>query len=598
MSDNRMDDLLAQENEAEVAAIAELQKLARAHGAESRAADTVAEGCLLGRFRFTPSLGWLEWNGGKWDQDDIADPRVHEVVRQFIDTTERDYRVQAAEIKAQADEVAAAVMGRIAEADKYEADGSPKDPVELFRQNASPEEARTLETAKAEAEAAEQQADMWLNLLSAAKIASVTRLCRGMEGVLTRTTDFDAHPDLLNCKNGVVELPTGHLLPHDPDLLLTHMAGGDYIPGAKHPLWDKALQAVPEELQRWFQARMGQSLTGHTPDDDALIIAAGGGENGKSVIMSAVMRASGSYGRLISHRVLIAQPGQHPTELMDLRGLRFALLEETPEEGHLDTHQLKTTIGTPYITARRMRRDDVTFKTTHSLWVNTNYLPQVDTTDHGTWRRLKAMPFPYRFVKPGQAMRDVNDRPGDLTLKPKLATEEGVPEAVISWIVTGAMSWYVNDRIAEQDPDAVVIATDRWREGSDVAFMFAREHLLRAPGFYITGDAMKKAFGEFLEEQGKRPWSAKTMNTRLPDAMVAAGARPDTDVSSSVRIKEGEQASPWEPPTPVGAWAPPDWQRSSSVSTLSAGDKARIWRGVRFKTAAERREDATGLRAV
>jgi putative DNA primase/helicase len=88
--------------------------------------------------------------------------------------------------------------------------------------------------------------------------------------------------------------------------------------------------------------------------------------------MAALLRALGTYGRPISHRVLLAQPGQHTTELTDLRGLRLAVLEETPEEGRLDTHQLKATIGTPQITARRIRKDDITFDTSHSLCLNTN----------------------------------------------------------------------------------------------------------------------------------------------------------------------------------------------------------------------------------
>ena len=36
---------------------------------------------------------------------------------------------------------------------------------------------------------------------------------------------LDAHPYLLNCRNGVVDLQTGELLEHDPALLLTRMAG-------------------------------------------------------------------------------------------------------------------------------------------------------------------------------------------------------------------------------------------------------------------------------------------------------------------------------------------------------------------------------------
>jgi P4 family phage/plasmid primase-like protien len=583
--------------EGEDKVIATLAKLSKAHGAESRAADIVCEKVLRGRFRFSPSLEWLEWDGRRWDTTDVAKHRVREVIRQFVDETERDYRVQQAEAEERAKSIAAAIVGRLSAEQRKGADGKDIAVSDLIAIYQTKEEQDELEQAAAEAESAKAQADIWMNLLSNAKINSLVSLCTGMDGVLTRAADLDNYPDLLNCHNGVVDLHTGELHPHDPDLLLTHLAGGAYDPTATHPRWTQALQAVPLDTVEWLQVRLGQSMTGHTPEDDSLVVAAGGGENGKSAIMSAMIRAAGTYGRLISHRVLMAEPGQHPTELMTLRGLRFALLEETPEEGHLDTHQLKVTIGTPQITARHMRKDDVTFDTTHSLWINTNYLPQVDTTDHGTWRRLKVCPFPFRFLKPGQEPREAHERVGDTSLKPALKQEDGIPEAVLAWVVAGAMRWYQNERQALADTDRVEEAIEGWRAQSDVAYLFATEYLVREPGWFITGEQMRKAFGEFLEEQGKRPWSAKTLNGRLPDAMTAAGCQADTDPGTSVRVREGESPSKWNESPHAGSWGP-EWHAAQEGPTLNPGDKARIWRGVRFATTSERRTGATGLKAV
>lgn len=592
MSDdqNRIDDLMAY-GEAEENVIAELRRLAKSHPAESRAADVVAEKVILGRFRFSPGFGWLEWTGGKWDMDLTAEPRVREVARQFIDQTERDYRAQAAEAITRAEGIAAAVMGRITEADKVDAEGKPRDAAELFATHSTEFEQAGIEQAKAEAAEAQAQADMWMNLLSAGKIASVTTLCKGMDGVLTRAEAFDAWPDLLNCENGVVDLRDGSIVDHDPDLLLTHMAGGAYDPTARSATWDQALQAVPESTMAWFQVRMGQSMTGHTPEDDALVLVEGGGENGKSAVMSALMRAAGSYGQQVSPRILLSQEGQHPTELMDLRGLRFALLEETPEEGRLDTHQLKQTIGTPRITARRMRKDPVVFETTHSMWINSNYLPQVDTTDHGTWRRLKAMKFPYRFLKPGVEPEDEMERRGDTTIKTRLAREDDVPAAVLAWLVRGAMEWYRNNGRTLPDPEMVVRATDAWRQGSDVGYQFATEYLTLDEKAFITGEEMRREFTTFLEAQGKRPWSAQTMNARLGASMEAAGCGPDKTPGKPSKVREGDVASirPRE-----AVWGGP----TVPTAPPSKGDLVRMWRGVRFKTDAERRGDQTGISAV
>jgi P4 family phage/plasmid primase-like protien len=575
--DNRFD-RLGDDNGHEDEAITALSQLARAHGAESRAADIVAEKALRGRYRFSPALGWLEWDGRRWDADDIAEPRVVETVRQFIDNAERDYRDQLAQADATLAAILAEVLGGLPQDDAETVRLTMKDD-EIVQKFGDPQQVKEYTDASFNTREAKRQADIWLNLLSAGKIGSITKLCRGMDGIVTRSTDFDAHPDLLNCHNGVVDLRTGDLLPADPDLLLTHLAGGDYIPGASSALWDKALQAVPAPVAAWFQRRMGQSITGHTPDDDSLIVCAGGGENGKSAVMSAVMRACGTYGRLISHRVLISQPGQHPTELMDLRGLRFALLEETPEEGRLDTHTLKVTIGTPQITARRMRRDDVTFATSHSLWVNTNFLPQVDTTDHGTWRRLKAMPWPYRFRKPGMPLLDDDDREGDLTLKPKLATNPTVPTAVLAWLVEGAMAWYEDERVSPTDPELVVDATNTWRATTDVGYLFATERLAADENSYITAETMRAQFNTFLSAQGKHEWSAQPMNQRLPESLGEAGILISASPAKPAKVRKDDVQSL---PTESDGW------NAGRGTDIAPGKLARMWRGVRFKTDAER----------
>ena len=36
---------------------------------------------------------------------------------------------------------------------------------------------------------------------------------------------------------------------------------------------------------------------------------------------------------------------------------------------------------------------------THTMFVTTNYLPRVDESDHGTWRRLVLVDFPHRYRK-------------------------------------------------------------------------------------------------------------------------------------------------------------------------------------------------------
>ena len=101
-----------------------------------------------------------------------------------------------------------------------------------------------------------------------------------------------------------------------------------------------------------MQVRFGQAATGHMAPDDIMPVLRGGGANGKSTIVKAVHKALGDHAVIVSDRVLQGHPGDHPTELMTLRGARLALAEELPEGKHLNIKRLKDTVGTSPITAR------------------------------------------------------------------------------------------------------------------------------------------------------------------------------------------------------------------------------------------------------
>lgn len=569
----------------EQATEAMLDQLAKAHPAESRAADIVAEECLRNRYRYTMGLGWLEWDGRRWDPSEEVDERVAHTVRVFMDTKERDYRARSIEAGVMADALAETILG----ASGGEAPTKRKDRLETALEVAqgTPQAEELAALLDAE-QTARRQADMWLNLLSNAKINSITSLCRRADGILTRTTDFDNDPDLLNCTNGVVNLRTGELMPHDPSRLITKIAGGPYIPGFRSEVWETAKEAIHPEALEWFQKRIGQAFTGYTPNEDSIVVSAGGGENGKTAVMTACLRAAGDYGRLISHKVLIQVPGQHSTELMDLRGLRFALLEETPEEGRLDTQQLKTTIGAEQITARHMRKNTVTFKTTHSLFVNTNFVPQVDTTDHGTWRRLLAMPWPYTFRKPWEECTEENHRKGDPTLKKRIASDPDVVTAVIAWAVEGAIAYFRDEQEPEgnRPPECVERATAEWRASCDVGYQFAMERLVADKDSFISAEEMYNEFSEYLQAEGKRLWSKQTLNTRLPESMRAAGIIVHKTPVDKPRIAKGMKQS--HAPRPADEAADPFKPERPKPVDIEPGKTARVWWGVRFRTLAER----------
>jgi putative DNA primase/helicase len=497
---------------------------------DSALAELAADNVFRGHFRWTPGRGWLRWDDRRWTAATEVD--AAEAVRAWV------FRGMHA----------AAELVSTGQAD-----------IELVKK--------------------------WTGVQSKGRIGSIVALARGMSGIRTDDLALDADPDVLNVANGIVNLRTGDMGPHHPDALCTKIAEGAYEPAAVSPEWNAALNAVPPDIREWLQTRLGQSATGHRPDDDTMFVCFGEGSNGKSTVLGAVLRALGDYAGLIPHRALLADANAHSTELTTFQGLRLALMEETPEEGHLDMHRVKATVGTASITARRIRHDDVTFPITHTMWINTNHRPMVTGADHGTWRRLVAVPWPIRFVGAGKPLGP-NVLRGDPGVRRAVA-DAPTPQAqaaIIAWLVAGARRWYSAGQASPPHPPAVLAATEAWRGEADTTRTFVQDRLVADPRYFITADDMHGEFAQMLAGHGRRPWARGTVNARMGAALAAAGIPVSADPSAKTWIKATDVRS--RPPNPYGG--------PVGAEGPTTGSSARVWRGLRFRTPADDRAAAEG----
>ena len=487
---------------------------------DSVLASTVARDVLAGRWCWVPGLGWFAWDGKRWGERDAAS--VTEAVRLHL--------------------------------------------LHLFAR-AVRDDPRLTED--------------YLPVLMARKIRPVVDLSRGI--VLVEPSALDAHPDLLNTQTGIVDLRTGELRPHDPALMMTRITATGYVPGARHDDWDAALTALPDDVRDWYQVRLGQGITGYMTPDDLLLVSQGGGQNGKTTVHSTVQHVLGGYSTLLPHRVLLAAPGDHPTELMELRGSRLAVMEETPEARRLSVQRLKTTVGTPQITARRIRQDSVTFDATHTMLVATNYRPVVEETDNGTWRRLALVVWPYTYRPAGVPLRGDRDRAGDPTLRDRLARGREQQEAALAWLIDGARRWYAADRAMPATPDRVTTDTRTWRAESDLVMGYMDEHLVVDGTAHVHAAELAAHFGEWLDQGGHKPWSARTFHARFGghDDVIAAGI----ERRAKIRPQRDTIGRPLGLSRPAGSTA------GDPGATYAA------WLGVRFKTSAEQVADAVDMPA-
>jgi P4 family phage/plasmid primase-like protien len=412
-------------------------------------------------------------------------------------------------------------------------------------------------------------------LFSAHRLKAVLWVAKGY--LTVDNEEFDAHPDLLNVRNGVVDLRDGTLHPHDPLLRFTKVTMVDYQPGAVHDDWGQALTALPAEVADWLQLRWGQGLTGHPVPDDVMVVLKGAGENGKTTLVDSVREAVGpDYAVVLPDRVLLARSGDHPTELMTLRGARLAFMEEFPELGHLNVKRLKDMHGTGRITARYIGKDSVSWQVTHTIFVTTNYLPRVDESDHGTWRRLLLVEFPYRYRKRHETVEMPTDRRGDPDLRDRLRRGAGGQhEAILAWLVTGAVRWYQRDKTMPEPPESVRSATDVWRMTSDLLLRYINDNLVFDPDAHVMAKELYEDFAEWLNASGHLRWTDQNFSARFAQhpAVCAPGVEKQKGVRSSRR----------------------GLSRSPRPHNVAVPKQYAAWTGVRFRVPSDTDTSAEGV---
>jgi putative DNA primase/helicase len=337
---------------------------------------------------------------------------------------------------------------------------------------------------------------------SSAGVSGALALAGTEPEVVATPDDLDADPFLLNCANGVVDLRTGELGPHDPNLLLTKMTGASYVtdepPGEQFPLFLERVQPEPE-MRDFLGRLLGHALEGRVVAH-ILPIMFGAGANGKSTFLEAVAAALGDYAAPADPELLTAKSfDAHPTNVADLYGLRLAILHESDAGRRLAEGTVKRLTGGDRIKARRMREDFWSFDPSHTFVMATNHRPLVTGTDEGIWRRLRLVP--WDVVIPAEER--------DEELADKLSLELDV---ILSWLIAGYRDWKEHGL---GEPGTVLKATKDFRDQSDVLGRFITDRCLTGQHYHAGSTDLFTAWSKWCAAEGQDPGTQTAFATDL-----------------------------------------------------------------------------------
>lgn len=205
--------------------------------------------------------------------------------------------------------------------------------------------------------------------------------------------DFDKNPYLLCCNNGVVDLRTGELQPHNPNFMCSMTTRHDVDFNKEPTLFLKFLDTTysgDKELIDYVLGIFAYGLTGLTREQ-SMFQFYGNGRNGKSLLLELMSRMMGDYA-MASKPALICEDrwgrSADPSEVASLKGKRMIFVEEPKQTDKIDESVVKNlTSGLGKIKACFKYANPFEFVFTGKIFVATNYELITRATDYGFWRR-------------------------------------------------------------------------------------------------------------------------------------------------------------------------------------------------------------------
>ena len=312
---------------------------------------------------------------------------------------------------------------------------------------------------------------------------------RSEPGIPIIPLDLDTDKMLLNVMNGTLDLVTGELKDHDPDDLITKLAGTDYDPDAECPLWLGFLEYFldgDQEMIAYLQRAVGLSLTGEVRK--AFFIISGEGDNGKSTFVEAIAGMMGDYASKCSTATITVQRFKGiGNDVADLRGARFIYASELDHGAKLSEAFVKEWTGQTQIRARQLYQEGFTMLPEGKMWLDTNHKPDVSGTDNAIWNRLKVIDFSVTIPKDEQ----------DDDFQAKLRDEY---PGILAWAVRGCLAWQ-KEKLSQ--PQSVTDATKGYRGQQDSLQQFLDESCITGPQAQVKKSALFDEYQKWGGQLGK-----------------------------------------------------------------------------------------------
>lgn len=337
----------------------------------------------------------------------------------------------------------------------------------------------------------------------------------------------DNNKKLIGFDNGVIDFNTKTFREGRPEDYISRSTKNNYLTRneienfdtKKNEIEDFMKKLFPkEELCNYMWDHLASTLIGGNINQ-TFNIYNGNGSNGKSLLVKLMEKSlgdgtKGGYKGSVPNSLITQKRnsvGSTSSEIAQLKGVRYAVIQEPSQGDVLNEGILKELTGGDPITARGLYKDSITFEPHFKLVVCTNNLFDINSTEDGTWRRIKITRFESKFVD--NPVDDDPDEPyqflKDRTLEDKL---DGWVPVFMNMLVERA---YNTDGIVH-DCLAVTEISDSYRNDQDYINNFMKEKLKMDPEGCVGKRTISECFKQWYSTTySKTPPSCKALHERM-----------------------------------------------------------------------------------
>jgi P4 family phage/plasmid primase-like protien len=299
--------------------------------------------------------------------------------------------------------------------------------------------------------------------------------------------EIDTKEYLLCCSNGVWDFKEKVFREGNPEDYISKSTNIEYIElGAEHAnivaqINDFMSKLFPiEELREYMWNHLASILIGKAVVQ-TFNCYLGGGRNGKSVLVSLMAKVLGEYKGEITSAAITqkrTKVGGTSSEIAILKGVRYAVMTELEKGERINEGILKEYTGGDTVQARNLYQSTPErFTPQFKLVLMTNHLPEITAQDHGTWRRIRVVPFMSLFTE--NPVQNDPYKPYQFALDAKIDEKFDTWKTVfLSMLIQRVLKTGGN----VPDCETVTKASDEYKHKQDVISQFIDEKIERSKG--------------------------------------------------------------------------------------------------------------------